>query len=148
VRSTGSEGRPTEPERQWDGGLGIRPDLGLPVFPRVEEAAGFTLARLAVLVSAGIGADRVLGLTQDRAWAVLAVVTVAALTPAARIWSALTGAGVTWLLGTGFVSNRFGELSFGSSDRAHLVVMVVAALVAAGVSRRAATVTRIRERGE
>jgi hypothetical protein len=105
----------------------------------VGEAAGFTLARVAVLVSAAIGADRVFRLSQDRAWAILAVVLLLALTPAARAWPAVAGAGVTWLLGTGFLSNRLGELSFGRSDRGHLAVLVVAAVVAVAISRRAAS---------
>jgi hypothetical protein len=147
VHST-SSGESPDPAQWVVDGTGYTPDLGMPLLPRVGEAAGFTLARLAVLVVAAVGVDRVLGLSLDRAWAVLGVVMAAALTPAARIPSALAGAGVTWLLGTGFVSNRLGELSFDNSDIGRLLVVTIAAVAALAISRRAATVTRMRERGE
>lgn len=142
MRSTDSPSRTPDPGPGVVGALGPSFDPGLPVLPRPGEAAGFTLARLAVLVALGIGADRLLTLSQDRAWAVLGVTTVVAMAPVARFLSALAGAGVTWLLGTGFESNRLGELTFGITDREHLVVALAAAAVALLVSRRAAAVRR------
>ena len=127
---------------------GPRAVPGLPGLPRPGEELGFTLARTAVLACAGAAFDRVLRLPPDRAWAVLGLLTVLALTPAARPVSAAAGAGVTWLIGTGFVVHRFGELSFDGGDQARLAVLALAGVVALLVSRRAATVTRGELRGE
>lgn len=117
------------------------PDAG-PALPPAGEEFGFTLARTAVLACGGVAVDRVLRLPPDRAWAVLAVVTVLALTPVARLLSAAAGALLVWLLGTGFVAHRFGETTFDSSDRGHLAVVALAAAVAWAVSRRAAAAHR------
>ncbi|HEY6795604.1 MAG TPA: hypothetical protein VI248_13075 [Kineosporiaceae bacterium] len=127
--------RPTDPDHPVLGIPDRGAELGMPILPRVGEHAGFTVARLALMVAAGVGLDRLLSLSQDRAWAVLAVITVLALVPAARISPALAGAGTTWLLGTGFVTNRFGELTLTDSDLGHLALMTLTAIVAVLVSR-------------
>ena len=119
-------------------------DPGLPVLPRPGEEAGFTVARAAVVAVVVIGVDRLLGLSQGRAWALLAVGAVGALVPAARPGTALVAAGVTWLLGDGFLTNRLGVVSFGPRDRGDLGVLVLAAVVALLVSRRATAVNRTR----
>ena len=142
MTSSGVDGRPPGPRRELGRPPEQRGDPGLPVLPRPGEAIGFTLARLAAVVTLAIGADRLLGLSDAKGWTVLAVATVWVLVPAARPIPALAAVGVAWLMGTGFFSNRQGELSFGLRDREHLAVMVFAAVVAVLVSRRAAAVAR------
>jgi hypothetical protein len=118
------------------------PVLSLPVLPLLGEAAGFTLARLLAADTVAIGLLRLSGMPAVAAWAVLAVVTIWSLVPGAHLASAAAGALVTWLLGTGFVSNRLGDLSFTVQDREHLLVLALAAVVALTVNRRARTVAR------
>jgi hypothetical protein len=141
MSTTQFDSRPGEPGRYLVGPETGSAVPGLPVLPSLGEEAGFTLARLVVVVVGTIMADRVLGLAQDAAWAVLAAVTVWALTPGVRVVTAVAGAGLVWLLGTGFLTNRLGELSFGPIDRGHLAVLALAAVIALLVSRRARTVT-------
>jgi len=117
-------------------------DPGLPVLPRRGEEAGFTVVRAAVVAVVVIGAGRLAHLPQDRAWTLLAVGAVWALVPAARPVTALGAVAVTWLLGDGFLTNRLGELSFGTRDRADLAVLVLAAAVALLISRRASNRNR------
>jgi hypothetical protein len=78
------------------------------------------------------------------ATALIAGVTVWALGSCAHWLTAVAGAAITWLLGTGFLAHRWGELSWGSDDRGHLVVVALAAAVAILVSlrRRAAIADR------
>jgi len=119
-------------------------DPGLPVLPRRGEEAGFTVVRAAVVAVVVIGAGRLAHLPQDRAWTLLAVGAVWALVPAARPVTALGAVAVTWLLGDGFLTNRLGVVSFGPRDRGDLGVLVLAAVVALLVSRRATAVNRTR----
>lgn len=100
------------------------------------------MARASAVAVLVIAADHLLGLSQVKAWTVLAVATVWVLVPVARVVTAAATVGVIWLLGTGFLSNRFGELSFGLRDRDHLAVLALASVVALLVSRRAAAVSR------
>ena len=103
------------------------------------------MARTAVVAVVVIGVDHLVHLSLERAWTLLAVGAVWALVPAARPVTALVAAAVTWLLGDGFLSNRFGEVSFGARDQGHLAVLLLAAVIALLVSRRAAAVNRTRK---
>ena len=134
----GPQSRPRRPDA-----VGVDPVL--PVFPRLGEGAGFTVARTAVVAVVVISVDHLVHLSLERAWTLLAVGAVWALVPAARPVTALVAAAVTWLLGDGFLSNRFGEVSFGARDRGHLAVLLLAAVIALLVSRRAAAVNRTRK---
>ena len=103
------------------------------------------MARTAVVAVVVISVDHLVHLSLERAWTLLAVGAVWALVPAARPVTALVAAAVTWLLGDGFLSNRFGEVSFGARDQGHLAVLLLAAVIALLVSRRAAAVNRTRK---
>jgi len=116
----------------------------LPVLPTAGEEFGFTVARVFVVAVVAVGVDRALALPQAQAWALLGAVTVWALVPVARPATAAVAAVVAWLIGTGFLSNRLGELTFGPHDRESLALMLLAAGVALLVSRRAAAVARAR----
>jgi hypothetical protein len=144
MSTTQFDGRPSGPDRSVSD-LDTRSEVsGLPILPTLGEEAGFTLARLAVVVAFVIAADRLLHLSDQPAWAVLAAATVWALIPGGRLPTAVVGAGLAWLMGDGFLSHRFGEVAFGLLDQEHLAVLALAALVAVMVSRRAATVARMR----
>jgi hypothetical protein len=113
------------------------PDVPLPVLPTPGEEAGFTLARIAGADVVAVLALRLTHAPAVPAWAVLAVLTLWALTPVAHAVSALAGAGVTWLLGTGFVEHPRGDLSFAAADRWHLAAMAAVAALALLLGHRA-----------
>jgi hypothetical protein len=123
-RGVGGHDTPPENHVAW-----WEPDQGLPVLPTVGEDAGFTLTRVAVLDVLAAGIVNTLRLAPSQAWALLAVVTMWAMIPAARMLCVAAGAGLTWLIGTGFVTHRHGDLSFTPADQAHLIVLAVAAIV-------------------
>jgi len=113
-----------------------------PLAPGLDEPAGFTLTRLVVLLVVVIAAARFLHASPASGWALVAAVTVWALASSAFWLTPLAGAGMSWLLGTGFLAHRTGELSFTADDRGHLVVVAVAALAALLVCARARSTSR------
>ena len=104
--------------------------VGLSVLPDPGEYFGFTLWRDAWAVTVAIIAVRCAHLSNSTAWAVLAVVTMWAVLSASSVTAFAAGV-MTWLLGTGFVVHRLGDLSFAAGDRVRLGVTVVLALGAA-----------------
>jgi hypothetical protein len=100
------------------------------LIPHRDEPAGFTLIRLALLLILMIFAARFLNAPTAAAWAVVAVVTVWGLASSAFWATPFAGSGMSWLLATGFLTHRTGDLSFTASDRNHLSVLMLAALVA------------------
>jgi hypothetical protein len=105
--------------------------------PVVGEPAWKTLTRLAVVESVAIAGVLLLRLSQPQAWAVLALVMMWTLVPGARVWVLPAATGITWLLGTGFVTDHQGALSFTVEDVGHAVVLVLAAGLVALVNARA-----------
>jgi hypothetical protein len=110
--------------------------------PALDEPAGFTLARLAVLLVEANAAARLFNIPSASAWALVAAVTMWALASSAYWLTAVAGAGMSWLLGTGFLAHRTGDLSFGVDDRGHLAVFALAAVAAVLVSARGRQVAR------
>jgi hypothetical protein len=108
-------------------------DVG--ALPVVSEPAGFTLARLTVVLVVAIIAARLGGMSVAVGWTLLTVVTIWAVALAASSWTVIFAAVETWLLGTGFLVDRFGVLSFGPDDRLRLAVTVVAGCLAVLVTR-------------
>jgi hypothetical protein len=120
---------------------------GLSVLPHPQEHVGFTLWRVGWAAPLGILVVRTTHLPIDRAWAVLVVVTVWATTAASPAPACL-GAGVTWLLGTGFVVHRLGDLTFSPGDRMRLAVTVACAAGVSWLAHRAREQRgRVREEG-
>jgi hypothetical protein len=117
---------------------------GPPLTPQVGEPAGLTLSRLAVLLVLVVALARLCHIRSDAAWALLAAVTVRSLASCAFWFTPVAGAALTWVLGTGFLAPRAGELGFGIDDREHLAVLALAALVALVVSARARRVATAR----
>ncbi|HEX2806403.1 MAG TPA: hypothetical protein VHN80_09575, partial [Kineosporiaceae bacterium] len=88
-----------------------------------------------------IVAARCTHLSNGAAWAVLVAVTMWAVLSAGAVTACAAGV-MTWLLGTGFVVHRLGDLSFTAGDRLRLGVTVVLAVAAALIGRRAAARAR------
>lgn len=109
---------------------------GLSSLPDPGEHFGFTLWRAAWVVTGSIFAVRCAHLSNGTAWAVLVAVTVWAVLSAGTATAFAAGV-ITWLLGTGFVVHRLGDLTFTASDRLRLCVTVLLALGAALIGRRA-----------
>jgi hypothetical protein len=107
--------------------------VGLSLLPDPGEYFGFTLWRDAWAVTVAIIAVRCAHLSNGTAWAVLAVVTMWAVLSASLVTAFAAGV-MTWLLGTGFVVHRLGDLSFTAGDRVRLGATVVLALGAALVA--------------
>jgi hypothetical protein len=112
---------------------------GLPV---QGEPAGFTLARLTVVLVVAIVAARLGGMSVAVGWTLLTAVTMWSIALATSSWTAIFAAVETWLLGTGFLVDRFGVLSFGPDDRLRLAVTVVASCLAVLVARIARIAAR------
>ena len=119
------------------------PVVGLSLLPDPGEHPGFTLWRAAWAVTGSIIAVRCAHLSDSTAWAVLAVVTMWAALSAGAVTAFAAGV-MTWLLGTGFVVHRLGDLSFTAGDRVRLGVTVVLALGSAPIGRRATARARRR----
>jgi hypothetical protein len=111
-------------------------DQSLPILPSTGEGAGFTLARVAVLDAVVAGLADMCRLPSSQAWVLLAAVTMWAMIPGANVLCAVIGAGLTWLIGTGFVVHRHGDLSFTTSDEAHLALLVFMAGLVLLINRR------------
>jgi hypothetical protein len=112
-------------------------DPPFPLLPDLDEPAGFTLARLALLLVVMITTVRVLHLSSEQAWAMVSAGTVWALGLSASWATPLAGAGLAWLLGTGFMEHRTGDLSFATIDREHLGLLGVVAVLALLIRARA-----------
>lgn len=118
---------------------GTRPGVGSPdgagLLPRVGEYPGFTLARVSVVLVAGmfgLALTRVGGLP---AWAILTVLVCWCITWA-HPWTALAAATEAWAVQTGFGVHRYGELTFGRGDLTRLGAVVAATVLVSLLTRR------------
>ena len=114
---------------------GVGDLVGAGLLPRVGEYPGFTLARVSLVLVAGMFA---LALTRTGglpAWAVVTVLVCWCVTWA-HPWTALAAAAETWAVQTGFGVHHYGELTFARGDVTRLGAVVAATVLASVLTRR------------